>query len=170
MNDKVKKWLPWALVGMLLLGCCGGVPVAGVVVWLAWNEQPAAIVILPGNKAQAANQPPNDAWGYQKIQDRLANNGIKTTRTAGLYGSKVGMWFECGDKKTNPALLNDREASLVLGGNITRFFLEDHGTPAAAKEHVRLLADVQQQQATAWNKYVIYGNAPIRAAVKKALP
>jgi hypothetical protein len=173
MNDKVKKWLPWALASIFALGCCVGAPVAGVGVWLAWSERPGAIIILPGNKAQAVNAPPENEWGYQDIQDHLAKKGIKTSRLAGRFGAKLGMWFQPGNGEPITG-----EVAFMMNDNIfnhqmlndKRFFMEDMGTPIAAKESVRHLADVQQKQATAWNKYVIYGCAEKRAEIKKALP
>lgn len=60
MNDKAKKWLPWALAAVLALGCCVGAPVAGVGAWWLWPTRPAAIIILPGNRISdpAKNPPP----------------------------------------------------------------------------------------------------------------
>lgn len=50
------------------------------------------------------------------------------------------------------------------------FFVEDHSTVSEAKRHVEKLADVDQEQATAWSKYVIYSSPEKRAKLSKLLP
>jgi hypothetical protein len=195
MTDNAKKWATWALAGvcLLLLPCafCGG--------WLiprgsnpkSANDKAAAVAVADEKPKANPISKAREEWGYQDIQDHLAANGVKVCRGIGKRQGKTGMWFAAADapyapadgknaavddweyrqtanpEAASPFVLWDAGAKEFAAG---LFFVEDHGTPSEAKRYVASLADVHQEQATAWSKYVIFGWPEKRAKLTKILP
>lgn len=128
-------------------------------------------LMMRGGKAEGggpvAAKDANSAW--QDLQDRLAKNGMKTSRGPG----KRGMWFVPGDGSPASGIdVRNAEDVVTLGGSAyfdPWFLAIDHGTTDAAKREASRIKDIEQRDVFTWGRFLFEGSPEKTAELRKAL-
>ena len=174
-KSRTKLAIAALAVASLSLSCCVGFGAGGLAGIAYWKGKTDAGDKGAGGGKMSVVKSKLDAWGFQDFQDHLAAKGMKTSRGAGRYSGRQGMWFEDGDGKPIEwgflDSLNSEPiyASMMLSRG-TVFFVEPFADATAADREVKLIKDVQQKTVLSCGKYVIHGSPAMLDRLKKILP
>jgi hypothetical protein len=173
-------WNRLLLAGLgaaVLLACLGAVVAS---VWLALGflggRRGAERAEQGGAEAPAvalAPRTPVAQWGFQDLQDHLADAGLRTSRGTGSYHGRSGMWFSEGDGAPLSAV---DLAELNGGGGSWRmkhlgdFFVVQLASPPAAQAEAARSADVEQITALPCGRYLVFADANTLERLRGLLP
>lgn len=151
----------WMLAGaaLAIVGFCLLSTAIGVGWWFGFVRQPAAPAVPSGLQAQA------ESWNWQRLQDHLANHGLKTYRGQG----PTGMVFilQGNGPPMSPAAVGDLEGSVFVAKEVFR--VRDLGSAAQAKREAARIRDVEQSESLVWSKFLIEAHPETLSWLRDAL-